>query len=412
MGKLTDKMPPMIKTIEVDRYLENMPSYDEAIRLENEMERLTSLNTLFEVHYPLNMGKEIYSKLYLAILRSLQKKESEMAIKQRNINGRCIERRDNHTYGVIGGSDTFTIVGSPGIGKTSAILRALELISKDNVIEVDEPMYVKIIPYIFVQCPFDCSVKSMLLQILKEIDKSIGSDYYALSYNPKSTVDLLISSVAQACLNHVGLLIVDEIQNVVKHKSGQMLVAMLTQLINSCGISICFVGTPECLEFFESVDYLARRSLGLRYGGLDYGDEFIGVCESLLTYQYVKEPIEPNEGLFLWLYEHTGGIISNVVVLLHSAQEMAILSGADKLDLEILNRAYLERLQMLHSYINVESTTKKKITSISNNNRPKTSKTNVIANSDDTIVAIAEHAKVNSLDAVQELRKIVSIIEL
>ena len=45
-------------------------------------------------------------------------------------------------------------------------------------------------------------------------------------------------------MNHVGILIVDEIQNVCKSKNGKNLVGMLTQLINNSGISIAMVCTP------------------------------------------------------------------------------------------------------------------------------------------------------------------------
>ena len=62
---------------------------------------------------------------------------------------------------------------------------------------------------------------------------------------------MLIGNVSQVALNHIGILIVDEIQNVVNSKHGKTLVKMLTQLINNSGISICMVGTPICKDFFE-----------------------------------------------------------------------------------------------------------------------------------------------------------------
>ena len=61
---------------------------------------------------------------------------------------------------------------------------------------------------------------------------------------------------------------IDEIQHVAGHKSGMSLVRMLTQLINSSGISICMVGTPESVPFFEQAMQLARRTMGLSYGPL------------------------------------------------------------------------------------------------------------------------------------------------
>lgn len=100
------------------------------------------------------MSTEIYSKLYLALLRSMQKKGTQAAIKQQNQNYRaicCQEYRE-----ILGGADSFTIIGTSGIGKSSAINRALELITENSIIERTDP-YVKIIPCVVVQCPFDSS---------------------------------------------------------------------------------------------------------------------------------------------------------------------------------------------------------------------------------------------------------------
>jgi hypothetical protein len=162
---------------------------------------------------------------------------------------------------------------------------------------------------------------------------------------------MLIGNVAQISLNHIGLLVVDEIQNVVNNRNGKTLVAMLTQLINSSGISICMVGTPECAQFFEQAMQLARRALGLYYGAVEYDQFFYDFCATLFRYQYVKNKTELSDAIAQWLYDHSGGIISIVVSLLHDAQEIAILTGTETLDFDTLNEAYQKRLSMLHAYI-------------------------------------------------------------
>ena len=152
-------------------------------------------------------------------------------------------------------------------------------------------------------------------------------------------------------LNNIGILIVDEIQNVANSKNGKHLVGMLTQLINNSGISICMVGTPESTVFFEQAMQLARRSLGLQYDRLDYDQYFHDFCCTLFQYQYVRKKTEITPAIINWLYEHSAGVISVVVSLIHDAQEIAILSGIEELTIETLNRAYENRLSLLHSYI-------------------------------------------------------------
>ena len=251
--------------------------------------------------------------------------------------------------GILGGSDSFTIIGASGIGKSSSISRAVQLLTKEPVIEIDKP-YGKILPCVLVQCPFDSSVKGLLLEIIRVVDEQMGSGYYPKATSVHATTDMLIGTVSQICLNHIGILIVDEIQNVAISKNGRNLLGALLQLINCSGISICMVGTPECAEFFTQAMQLARRSLGLQYESMEYGAEFEQLCQILFQYQYVKNPAELDAATIRWLFEHSNNI-SSVITLLHDAQEIAILEGSEVLNLETLNAAYRSRMKMLHSYI-------------------------------------------------------------
>lgn len=350
---IVEKLPPMLSGEELKRRLEIKPFYDREICSKGKSERLMALNEIYNIYLPSVMSEEIYSKIYLAMLRSLQKKEGKLAVQQRNENGKRIRNMDASDYGfqgIIGGSDSFTIIGSSGIGKSSAISRAITIATENRVIEMEAP-FCKIIPAVVVQCPFDCSVKSLLLQILRQIDMELDTHYYDMAVRARATTDMLIGSVSQIALNHIGLLVVDEIQNIVNHRQGKSLVGMLTQLINNSGISICMVGTPEAESFFESVDYLARRALGLRYGNYEYNAYFREFCTVLFQYQYIQEESDLSDSIIQWLYEHSAGVLAVVVSLLHDAQEISILNGRELLDMVSLNEAYEQRMNMLHSHI-------------------------------------------------------------
>ena len=52
--------------------------------------------------------------------------ENHKAVKQQDYNG------------IIGGSDSFTVIGASGLGKSSAISRAVQLLTKEDVIKVDK----------------------------------------------------------------------------------------------------------------------------------------------------------------------------------------------------------------------------------------------------------------------------------
>ena len=363
---LIKKLPPMLSGSELEQALTILPEYDPAIVEENDAMRLIALTDIYKVFVPNQMSREIYSKLYLALLRSLQKKEGKLRVKQGIANHQAIMQHEHN--GILGGSDSFTIIGASGIGKSSSISRAVQLLTKEPVIEIDKP-YGKILPCVLVQCPFDSSVKGLLLEIIRVVDEMLGSSYYPKATSVHATTDMLIGTVSQICLNHIGILIVDEIQNVAISKNGRNLLGALLQLINCSGISICMVGTPECTEFFTQAMQLARRSLGLQYEAMDYGAEFEKLCHTLFQYQYVKNPAELDDATVRWLYEHSSnGNVSSVVTLMHDAQEIAILEGSEVLNMETLNAAYRSRMKMLHSYIapskKPQTSRKKKATAI------------------------------------------------
>lgn len=404
------ELPEMKSGEELIEELSIFPDYNDSIRQESQTVRLMRLSDLYRLYVPSNMSTEIYAKLYLALLRSLQKKGTQAAVQQKYQNYNRIQNQEYR--GILGGSDSFTIIGTSGIGKSSAISRAIELITENRVVEIEEP-YVKVIPCVVVQCPFDSSVKGLLLEILRKVDEELGSSYYKNAVRARATTDMLIGSVSQVALNHIGMLIVDEIQNVVNSKNGKSLIGSLTQLINNSGISICMVGTPECNPFFEQAMQLARRSVGLQYQNMAYDAYFESFCKILFEHQYVKNRTEISSAIIEWLYEHSSGILSVVVSLIHDAQEIAILSGKEILDMEMLNQAYNQRLSFLHSYIQPAISQKKQTS------RPKkknsVSKIDSVQEKDNECVSVSDlavRAKAENLDMVAILREFYIVEEV
>lgn len=406
MNNILNALPEMKSGNELISALLVLPYYNENIRSQSDAIRLISLSDIYDIYIPSQMSTEIYSKLYLALLRSLQNKASKNAIIQRNLNYKSMR---NKVYsGIMGGADSWLIIGNSGLGKSQAISRALDLITANGVIETKQP-YTKIIPCLVVQTPFDCSVKQLLIEILRKVDEQLDTNYYEKALRCRVTTDQLIGIISQVAINHVALLIVDEIQNVVNSKNGKSLVGMLTQLINSSGISICMVGTPESTPFFEEALHLARRSLGLRYGALEYNQYFYDFCKTVWSYQYVRNKSEITDAIVNWLYQHSGGIISTVISLIHDAQEIAILNGKEILNIDTLTEAYKKRLTMLHGFIepSIErksqtATRKATKTTYQATTDSATAETNLIA-------SLVARSKVESIDILSLLKEHITI---
>lgn len=411
--EIVEKMPPMLSGKELISSLAVLPEYDANSIVDMSMsERLIALSDLYNIYVPSKMSMEIYNKLSLALIRSLQKKATKAVMEQQKENYKAMQQKAFYG-GIIGGSDSFSIVGCSGIGKTTSINRAIDLLTENPVIEIENP-YTRIILCLVVQCPFDSSIKGMLLEILRKVDELLGSKYYENALRRKSTTDTLIGAVSQVALNNIGVLVIDEIQNVCNSKNGRSLIGSLTQLINNSGISICLVGTPECLKFFEQTMYLARRSLGLQYGLFDYGVEFIQFCKIVFQYQYTLSHIEISDAIIQWLYEHSGGNVSIVITLLHDAQEIAILTGREMLDIEMLNEAYMKRMALLHDFVEPTITRKKQTST-----KKKQVSATICENSNDAhvnsvwnIADLVVEAKDKNLDIVTMLKERITVVEV
>lgn len=391
-------IPKMLMSEDLDNKLLVLPPYDESIRNKSVTERLVALQDLYNIFIPNKMSTEIYCKLYLSLLRSLQKKQSIAAVRQFNENSKLIRQKSCES--IIGGSDSFTVVGPSGIGKSSSVSRAVNILTDTPVLQLT---YTSLIPCLQVQTPADCSTKGLLLEILRKTDEYLQTSYHASAgMKGRATIDMLIGSVSQVALNHIGLLIVDEIQNVLNNKNGKNIIGTLIQLINNSGISICMVGTPESTIFFEKEMILARRSLGLSYSEMEYGHEFRKFCNILLQYCFVQAPPIVDEPLLMWLYQHSAGNASIVVSLIHDAQEIAIMDGSEKLDVSSLSSAYERRLKMIHDFISPK---------IIKRNTPNSQKHNLpqIKNKYTpdgiNILQISKKAKACERDIVSELKK-------
>ena len=402
MENLMAKMPKMLMGQELEKTMLSLPVYDAAICKADAGTRLTALDAMTDIYVPSQMSYEIYSKVYLAMLHSLKKKHTKDAIRQGNQNHR---RRQGLEYNsVLGGADSFSIIGPSGIGKSTAIAKSIALSGGNQIITTENP-YAQIIPCINVQCPHDCSVKGLLLAILSQVDVLIGTRHEQLAVKNRASIDNLIGTVSQVALNNILLIVIDECQNICRNKGGVNLVASMTQLINSSGVSICMAGLPETGLFFGREMQLARRSVGLSYSALPYDGYFIQFCETLCSYQYVAHPSKLTPGLIELLYECTGGIIAILVSIIMETQQIAILTGKEELNKETILMAYNERLKNLQDFVKTAPRKRSQTSSIVNKDTTDISKKFSVDETDmDMLVtAITDKARSEGLDAVELL---------
>ncbi|MCM1232866.1 MAG: hypothetical protein NC489_22300 [Ruminococcus flavefaciens] len=119
MNRLLKQIPPMMIGEQLEQKLTYLPKYDPCICRADAGTRLMELEHLSEIYIPSKMTQEIYSKIYLSMLHSLHKKQSIDCIKQGNLNHRAMQNGCKYNS-ILGGSDSFSIIGKSGIGKSTA----------------------------------------------------------------------------------------------------------------------------------------------------------------------------------------------------------------------------------------------------------------------------------------------------
>lgn len=304
---------------------------------------LTELTTWFQ---PMDYMYTLYDMLYRAMAATYQTKTVIESVRQLNDiymdfrTGR--ERTLNYSTQAYSGA----VLGVPGIGKTSTIQRCLSTMPQVIIHTKyrEEQFYTKQINYLVVECPSDCSVKTLAFNILSAIDRAIGSEYFTQAANQSIAVSAISTKLKIICMNHhIGLIVIDEIQNAIqtatKNRQLKPLIKFLVELTNETSTGICFCGTLEAEELFMKQEHLKRRTRGLRLLPMKYDITYRKFISTLWDYQATLQKAELTEKLMKQIYDLSAGIPAYIVKIFQEAQAQTILSGKEKITYESIKQA-------------------------------------------------------------------------
>lgn len=246
-----EALPPMLVGRELASALAFLPPYSPSDRERPAGERLQLLSQLYSIYQPLPMTIELYCQIYNTLLHSYSTYTPITEATYAHAAYSSIRSGTNAAS--IGGGSSFSLIGVSGLGKSTALQRVLSLFPQtiEHKSYRGKMLCCHQIPYLVVQTPHDASVKALILDIYLQIDALLGTTYHVHAEKTRATTDVLVSQLSLILRsNHVGLLIVDELQNIAYRKGtgGSKFLNFLVQLINSAGIGICMVGTPRVFQ--------------------------------------------------------------------------------------------------------------------------------------------------------------------
>lgn len=269
-----------------------------------------------------------------------------------------------------------TLLGVSGMGKSVTVKRWFGTYPRAIRHEhYDHPQ----IPYVHVDMSSaGNNVKALASAIIREISAILPEYDYEATYilgTRASTENLLQAAGRLLAIHYVGILVVDEVQNlgrILKRsktatrpgtliRGAERIMAELTTLCNITSVPILFIGTPQAVQILSRDFRIARRALGFGISEWHrlplYDDpstkesEWIDFIEELATYQWVKQPLELTEELIHTIYEYTQGIIALAIKLFAMAQIRAIIRGTDAISPALIDQVYVEDFKLVRPMI-------------------------------------------------------------
>lgn len=336
-----EAMPDMLSPDQFSKSVASYPPIPNDLVQMSPEERRGLLPSLTSIYVPMPYQYAIYDVLYRAI--STTYRTADVVESTRAINAYYCGRASNYATQ----ADSGSILGAPGCGKTATVRRCLSTMPQviEHVEYQGQPLYCKQVLWLHVECPSDCSVKTLGYNIMAALDKSIGSQYLPAAQWLRSASASAIATQTKILLtnNHVGLLIIDEIQNAVmtarKKRQEKPLLRFLVELTNETMTSIYFVGTPIAEELFISQEHLKRRTRGIRLAPFLPDGVYLDFVRKIWPYQYTAQAAELTTSISNKLYDCSGGIPAYIIKIFAESQAQALLTGRSCIDEQAIKRA-------------------------------------------------------------------------
>lgn len=357
---LIEALPDILDKVDVIDKLTSYPAFNENERNLDAKYRFHIAQRLFKFFQPLSVHLDLESKISRIIRQGyisrnpIETKFIKMLNKGfETIKNNNIDIFDNQ--GMSTTAEALYVVGDSGMGKSVSIQKIMSLYPQIIVhCEYKGITFSQYqITYLKLDCPFDGSIKGLSLDFLIKIDDILGTNYYK-SYRRSSANAILpiIAQISRRC--SLGILIIDEIQNISLLKAGgaEKMLNFFMSLINTVGVPVLLVGTNKAMSILQAQFRQARRGIG--QGAVFYeriknssDTSWKIFAESLFEFQWIKNPCELTQEITEILYEESQGIYDIAVKLFVMSQIYAISTNKEEITPYTIRHIAKENLTLI-----------------------------------------------------------------
>ena len=351
-----ESLPPLSDFRKLGTQLTVRPPYSREERFLPDEVRLMLTQRVVQFHQPSDIDIDLASRLARCIRWGYINRNPFSGIYAAHLADGYVEASAqtgiNYAGSYHANTYGFAIIGVSGIGKSITVERILSLYPQ--VVEHTEyngiPLVTKQVVWLKVDCPCDGTLKGLCSEFFRELDRLLGTDYLTLYTRRRTTLDRMLSAIAQLVYVHnVGLIVFDELQHLGAASKGTSETALnfFVTLVNTTGVPVVMMGTPKILSILQKEFQQAKRGSGqgdLLWPRMRPGEAWDLFVESMWDYQYTKENITLSRSFIDALYEESQGIPFLAVHIYKLMQEDAILSGKENFHEKDIARIAGEKL--------------------------------------------------------------------
>ncbi len=359
---LIEALPPIFKEKQVARLLQYSPGYEEGYRQLPLEYRLHLIVDAVRFIQPLPMHFRL-EQCFSRMIRSGYVGRNPSAPKFQALYRRLQAVGDDplELPPPVLTTRGCSIVGHSGAGKSTAAGRILSMYpqvifhGRYN----DRPFTHSQLVYIKLECPYNGELSGLCKGLFTEVDRLLDTNTYERYVRRgQPRIDDLLLRMAELAFRHsIGLLLIDEIQNLRKARGdgANDMLDFLLWLDNKLGIPVVLVGTPRALPVLTGEFRRARRAAGqeaIAWNRMrEDGNDWTMFIDTLWKYQYVHtdSPLTPE--LRHVLYDQSQGIADIAVKVYMLAQIEAITSRAEVITPESLIAASQHRLSFVQPFL-------------------------------------------------------------
>ena len=359
---LIEALPPILTTLDACSYVEWLPEPPDAAQRAKPVElRFHELPSVRKLIYLLPKYA-LYSSIVSVIIRDGYTTRNPVEVQTwqqlfytNAASGQAIppvEPTSHRASGII-------FSGISGVGKSTFLNRYLQLypqVIQHMAYKGKEFIHPQLV-WLKIDCPANGSLSGLVLAFFEGVDKALGTNY-ANDYFPKGgktpTQAVLLREMARIAANYfLGVLIIDELQNLnrAKTQGEEGFLSFLSSLVEHIGVPIIGVGTPAVTKVFRRRLQDARRAAAMGFYEFQRFDEkedaWSTFTTTLLRYSWLEEPIEATPTLLSAFHFHSQGITAIVIALFVLGQCRCLSEGGsfDHVLLEDISKHELAPLQ-------------------------------------------------------------------